>query len=526
MEDRGEMQLFDYVVVGAGSAGCVLAARLSEDPSTRVLLVEAGAAAGPELMAVPPAWPSLIGSSVDWGYSTVPQSGTNNLIHPYPRGKVLGGSSSINAMAFLRGHRAGYDAWAQNGAVGWDYQNLLPFFKRSERAAGRDPNYRGAEGPMQVSPPVDVNKLVNAYLDAAVEVGHSITADLNGKEQEGVAWLEMNIVGGARQSAADGYLRPALSRSNLAVVPNALVRRLTLSADRCTGIEYLVDGQPQWAGADREVILSAGTIGSAQLLMLSGIGPADHLREFDIDVVSDLPGVGANLQDHPLAGITYSAIKPIPAGTNNHSDLVAALRSHPGLSAPDVQLIFLGIPYYPPMLAGPVIGYTIGISLMQPHSRGSVRLASSDPTTAPLIDPNLLADKRDVAAMVAGLRMAREVGEARALAEWRDTEELPGAAAQDDGELREYLCRVTGPYFHGVGTCRIGDDPLAVVDTELRVHGISALRVVDASVMPRIIGANTYATVLAIAERAAWLMCASPTSICGSADPADGSQPG
>ena len=496
---------FDYVVVGAGSAGCVLAARLSEDPSTRVLLVEAGAATGPEMMALPPAWPTLMGSSADWAYVTVPQSGTNDQVQPYPRGKVFGGSSGINAMTFLRGHRCGYDAWAQEGATGWGYEDLLPYFQRSEQTVGRDPAYRGTDGPMRVSPPAEVHPIAHAYFDAAVQVGHHVSADLNGAEQEGVSWLEMNIVDGARQSAADAYLVPVLARPNLTVIPNALVCRLILSEGRCVGIEYAAAGGPRMVRADGEVILSAGAVGSAHLLMLSGVGPADQLRGFGIDVLVDLPGVGANLQDHPLGGVTYSATRTIPAGPNNHSDLIAMLRSRPTLSAPDVQLLFLDIAYHPPTLSGPVHGYTIGFSLMRPHSRGSVRLASGDPATAPFIDPNLLGDERDLAGMVTALRMAREVGAAPALDAWRDKEVLPGAAVDGDA-LRDYVRRVTGPYFHAVGTCRIGDDPLAVVDAELRVHGVSGLRVVDASVMPQIIGANTHATVLAIAERAASIL--------------------
>ncbi|TDC37179.1 choline dehydrogenase [Micromonospora sp. 15K316] len=500
------MHSFDYVIVGAGSAGSVLAARLSENPQTRVLLVEAGAAEGPELMAVPPAWPALIGSAVDWGFTTVPQNGTDGIVHPYPRGKVFGGSSSINAMAFMRGHRSGYDAWARNGAEGWGHEDLLPFFKRSERAPGRDSGYRGTDGPMVVSPATDAHPLSSAYLDAALEVGHHFSSDLSGKEQEGVAWLDTNIVDGVRQSAADGYLRPVLARPNLTVIPDVVVRRLTLSAGRCTGVEYSVDGQLRSVSADREVILSAGAVGSPHLLMLSGIGPAEHLREFGIDVVAHLPGVGANLQDHPLAGITYAATKPVPPTVNQHSDLVAMVRSRPDLPAPDLQLLFLDIAYHPPGLAGPTNGYTIAFSLMLPHSRGSVRLASGEPTAAPLIDPNFLGDERDLSRMVTGLRMAREVGEARALADWRVQEALPGAKLQDEDELEAYVRQVTGPYFHATGTCRIGTDPMAVVDADLRVHGVDGLRVVDASVMPEIVGANPNATVLAIAERAATLI--------------------
>ncbi|MET7747708.1 GMC family oxidoreductase N-terminal domain-containing protein [Micromonospora sp. NPDC005367] len=502
------MQSFDYVIVGAGSAGSVLAARLSENSQNRVLLIEAGAAEGPELVAVPPAWPALIGSTADWGFATVPQNGNDGVVHPYPRGKVFGGSSSINAMAFMRGHASGYDAWARNGADGWGYDDLLPFFKRSERAPGRDSGYRGTEGPMVVSPATDGHPLAVAYLDAALEAGHHLSADLSGKEQEGVAWLDTNIVDGVRQSAADGYLRPVLGRPNLTVIPDVMVRRLTLSAGRCTGVEYSVDGQLRSATADREVILSAGAgaVGSPHLLMLSGIGPAEHLREFGIDVVADLPGVGANLQDHPLAGITYAATKPVPPTVNQHSDLVAMVRSRPDLPAPDIQLLFLDIAYHPPGLAGPANGYTIGFSLMLPYSRGSVRLAGSEPTTAPRIDPNFLGDERDLARMVTALRMAREVGEAQALAGWRVQEALPGAAVQDEAELEAYVRQVTGPYFHASGTCRIGTDPMAVVDADLRVHGVDALRVVDASVMPEIVGANPNATVLAIAERASALI--------------------
>jgi choline dehydrogenase len=488
------MNSFDYVVVGAGSAGSVIAARLTEDPHVSVLLVEAGPATGPDLMAVPPAWPALIGSEIDWRFTTVPQTGLGGHALPYPRGKVFGGSSSINAMAFLRGHRDNYDSWG----TGWTFDDLLPYFKRSETASGDD--LRGSDGPMRVSAPRTVNAISHAYRTAAIEAGLPASDDLNGKVQEGVAWLEMNIVDGRRQSAADGYLRPALDRPNLTVLPNAQVKRLVFENGRCVGVDY---GTHETARANREVVLTAGAIGSPQLLMLSGIGPAAHLLEHGIAVRTDLAGVGGNLQDHPLAGITYAARQPLPPAINQHSDLIAMVRTAPGPAAPDMQLLFMDVPYCPPPLEAPEHGYTIAFSLMRPHSRGSVRLASADPSAAPLIDPNFLADPRDLDTMVAGLELARRVGEQNGLGAWRAEEIYPGPADQD---LKDFVRRVTGPYFHASGTCRMGDDSSAVVDRELRVRGVDGLRVADASVMPTLVGANPNATVLAIAERAADLI--------------------
>jgi choline dehydrogenase-like flavoprotein len=501
------MDSFDFVIVGAGSAGSVIAARLSENPQTRVLLVEGGAPGGPPAMSVPAAWPTLIGSEVDWGYSTVPQRGLDDRVIVYPRGKVYGGSSSINAMAFLRGHRDNYDAWARGGADGWGYDDLLPYFKRSETAAaGRDPVFRGTSGPMRPAPAPEVNVLSDAYYAAAVEAGHPSSADLNGRDQEGVAWLEMNIVDGVRQSAADGYLRPVLNRPNLTVIPDALVRRLTFAGDRCTGIEYLVRGQVRQARADREVVLSAGAVGTPQLLLLSGIGPACHLNEHGIYVRVDLPGVGTGLQDHPLTGITYASTQSIPPAINQHSDLIAQLRTRPELVSPDVQIVFMDIAYYAPGTPGPEHGYTILASLMLPHSRGTVRLASDDPAAAPLIDPNFLGDRRDLDTMVAGLRMVREVGAADALREWRIGEAIPGPDVDDAEALGRYIRQTATPFFHAAGTCRLGSDGFGVVDSALRVHGVEGLRVADASIMPALVGANPNATVYAIAEKAAALL--------------------
>jgi choline dehydrogenase len=497
---------FAYVVVGAGSAGCVLAARLSEDPQNRVLLLEAGPADGPDNMAVPPAWPTLIGSEVDWGDTTVPQPAAGGIARPYPRGKVLGGTSSINAMALIRGHRTNYDEWAAAGAYGWGYRDLLPFFKRTETTEGRELAYRGTDGPMRVAPASNVNPLAYAYLQAAEHLGYCHSDDLNGADQEGTCWWDLTIVDGTRQSAADGYLRPALDRPNLTVLTDALVHRLIVADDRCAGVEYSVGDEVRQVCPQSETILSAGSIGSAQLLLLSGIGPTDHLHAVGVDVVADLPGVGANLQDHPWAGVTYAAARPVPPARNNHAELIAAVRSTPDLAAPDIQLIFSDVPYHPPTMPGPANGYTILFAALRPRSRGSVRLADPDPTTAPLIDPNLFGDDRDMVTMLTALAMARELGASPALAEWRDQEALPGFDVHDEHELRDYLRHDTDPYWHPVGTCRIGTDPAAVVDPQLRVHGIDGLRVADASVMPSIPGANTNATVLAIAERAATLV--------------------
>ena len=493
----------DFVVVGGGTAGSVLASRLSERRDVRVLLLEAGAADGPAMMAVPGAWPVLIGSEVDWGYATAPQPGLGGAVLPYPRGKVLGGSSSINAMAHLRGHRSAIDAWELAGAKGWGHDDLLPFYRRSEHTEGLDPRYRGVGGPMKPAPTTQRHPAAVACLQAFRELGYPVTADLNGADQEGPAWYETNVVDGVRQSAADAYLRPVLDRPNLTVLTGAQVRHLLISPGRCTGVSYTLAGELHTAQSTCEVVLCAGAIGSPQLLQLSGVGPADRLRSLDIEVAVDLPGVGENFSDHPSGVAVYSAAQPMPAGTNNHADLLAALRSGPALNAPDLHVLFADIPLTPPGMQGPESGFTIYFALLQPHSRGSVRLVSNDPTVAPSIDPGFLTDERDVAGMLNGLRIAREIGGSQALAAWREAEVLPGPQVTTVAKMRQFLNRAIGTYFHGVGTCRIGIAADAVVDTQLRVHGIEGLRIADASVMPSIPGANTNATVLAIAERAA-----------------------
>ncbi|XVU21281.1 GMC family oxidoreductase [Actinoplanes sp. CA-054009] len=496
---------YDYVVVGAGSAGSILAARLSEDPAVEVLLVEAGAAEPLPAMAVPEAWPTLMGSPADWQDVSTVQAATGTAI-PLPHGRGLGGSSSINGLNFLRGHRSSYDAWETESAKGWGFDDLLPFFRRTETAAGRDPAVRGTDGPMVVSPPRQGNPVIDALLSAAVETGYAAAADASSGLEEGFGRCDNTIVDGRRQSVADAYLRPVLGRPNLTVITGARVLRVRIADGRAGGVEYAVEGAAgvQIAEARREVVLSAGAIGSAHLLLLSGVGPAAHLRENGVTVVRDLPGVGGNLQDHPMSTVTYTATRPVPAIAGNPlGEAVGLLRSGPAVESPDLQALFVNVPYRAPGLAGPDMGmgFTIAVSLMAPRSRGTVRLASADPLTAPLIDPNYLSDEDDVTTLLTGLRLARAIGSAGALAEWRSEEAQPNREPD-----RDYLRESLLAYFHYAGTCRIGDGPDAVVDTQLRVHGVEGLRVADASVMPSLVSANTNATVCAIAERAAALI--------------------
>jgi choline dehydrogenase len=304
---------FDYIVVGGGTAGSVVAARLSQTPGVRVLLLEAGVAKPPSAVADPAAWFTLAGTSVDWAYETAPQAGTDDAVHPWPRGKVVGGSSAINGMMHVRGDRSSYDAWETAGATGWNYRSMLPFFKRSERAVGGDPTYRGLNGPMEVAPGPSNDPLWDACFDAAVEAGHPANPDVNAASAEGVSWHEVNIVNGRRQTAADAYLTPAAVNPRLRIVADAHVCRLIIANTTCVGVEYTIGGQTHTVYAEREVVLTAGAIGTPHLLQLSGIGPGKYLRRFDIDVAADLPGVGENLHDHTKSQVAYTATRPVRA---------------------------------------------------------------------------------------------------------------------------------------------------------------------------------------------------------------------
>lgn len=410
-------------------------------------------------------------------------------------------------MNFLRGHRSSYDSWPGRGAAGWGYDDLLPFFRRSENAPGHGSSARGVGGPLTVAPATEPNPVVEACVGAALEAGHHRATDVSAGLEVGFGWCDNNIVSGVRQSAADAYLRPVLDRPNLRVLSDVLVRRLRIVDGRCVGVVYTAGDRSVPVECDREVVLCAGAIGSPQLLMVSGVGPPEHLREAGVETALDLPGVGANLQDHPLSTLTYASRRPVPVTPGNPpGEALGLVRTDGTADAPDLQILFASMPLRAPTLPGPDDGYAIAFSAMNPYSSGTVRLAGPDVRDTPLVDPDYLGDERDIATMGAGLRVAREIGQAGALAGWRGEEALPGPDVRDGQAVRAYLRQSLMCYFHYCGTCAIGDDAMAVVDTGLRVRGLAGLRVADASVMPAIVSANTNATTYAIAERAAELV--------------------
>jgi choline dehydrogenase len=493
---------YDYVVVGGGSAGCVLASRLSEDENARVLLLERGGVM-PEASVVPAAWPTLLEGPASWPGSTLVQQATGTAVR-WPRGCGLGGSSGINGMAFIRGHRSSYDEWPQLGAKGWGFDDLVPFFRRTESAPHRDPAVRGTNGPMTVAPADPPHPVAASALEAAAEVGHPLASDISGGLDVGFGLWDLTISAGLRQSAADGYLAPVLNRPNLDVATNALVRRVLVRNGRCIGVEFSVGHRTISVYCSGEVVLAAGAVGSAEILLRSGIGPVEHLRELGIEPVLDLPGVGENLHDHPMSAVVYQAAEPLLVSERNHAEAVGLLSSD-GAASPDLHLVVLSVPYHPATVSGPEHGYSIAVGLMTPYSRGVLRLSSAEPDAPPLLDPRYFSDPRDRKALLDGLQIAREIGKADALRSWNAGEALPGTSRGTDS-LDEYMRQSLMTYFHYVGTCRIGTDDMAVVDPDLAVRGVAALRVADASVMPTIPSANTNATVLAIAERAATLI--------------------
>jgi len=525
--------VYEYVIVGGGSAGCVVAARLAEDPGTRVLLLEAGPDAGAiEEVHVPAAYNRLFRSRYDWNYVTLQQERADGRPVYWPRGKVLGGSSSMNAMIYIRGNRADYDAWRDEyGCAGWGYRELLPYFRRAEDNGRGESPYHGTGGPLSVQDPRHKSEQARHFIEAATRRGAPANDDFNGVQQDGVGFYQVTQRDGRRCSAADGYL--ATRPRNLTVVTDALATGLLIEGGRAVGVTYRHDGRDETARADAEVILAAGAIGSPQLLMLSGIGPADHLREQGIYVIADLPSVGANLIDHPSVPVLWStpAVKGLwessgNAGfarwrlthkgplTSNIAEAGGFAKSDPRLSAPDLQWQVLPVAFREQGLTDPARrAMTVLVTLVDVASRGRLSLAARDPRHRPLLDPGYLSDVRDLSALAIGVRMARDYGTAAPLSKIRAEELAPGDGVQTDHEIRDYIRGSAVTAYDPAGTCAMGGDVArsasgydSAVDPWLRVRGVDGLRVVDASVMPTLPRGNANAPTIAIAERAADLI--------------------
>ncbi len=527
------MQTYDYLIVGGGSAGCVLAARLSEDPQVRVALLEAGPPDKSVLIHCPAGLAVLAqNGQANWAFETVPQPGLNGRRGYQPRGKVLGGSSSVNAMVYIRGQRADYDHWAAEGNAGWGYDDVLPYFKRAEHNERGADAWHGSGGPLRVMDLRSPNRFGPVFVEAARQAGYRVNPDFNAAEQEGVGLYQVTHRNGERCSAAKAYLAPARARPNLTVITGVRVTRIVLDGRRATGVEFIQSGQRQRLHAAREVLLCAGALQSPQVLMLSGIGPADELARHGIAGAHDLPGVGRHLHDHPdvvqvvdaphlkdLFGLSFAGLVRVLRGivewrrrrsgmlTTNFAEAGGFIRSRPDEPTPDLQLHFV---------IGKLVdhgrktafghGYSCHVCLLQPKSRGHVTLASADPLAAPMIDPNFLAERDDVERLVRGFKLMRTILQQPALAGYAGRELQASAHAQTDAQIEAFIRTFGDTIYHPVGTCRMGSGALDVVDAQLRVRGLQSLRVVDASIMPRIVSGNTNAPTIMIAEKAADLI--------------------
>ncbi|HVQ06187.1 MAG TPA: choline dehydrogenase [Burkholderiaceae bacterium] len=527
------MQTFDYLIVGGGSAGCVLAARLSEDPQVRVALLEAGPPDKSVLIHCPAGLAVLAqNGQANWAFDTVPQPGLNGRRGYQPRGKVLGGSSSVNAMVYIRGQRGDYDHWAAEGNAGWSFDEVLPYFRRAEHNERGADAWHGGGGPLNVMDLRSPNRFGPVFVEAARQAGYRLNADFNAAEQEGVGLYQVTHRNGERCSAAKAYLAPARVRPNLTVITGVHVTRIVTEGQRATGVEFIQSGHRQRLHAAREVLLCAGALQSPQVLMLSGIGPADELARHGIAQVHDLPGVGRHLHDHPdvvqvvdaphlkdLFGLSFAGVMRVLQGifewrrqrsgmlTTNYAEAGGFIKSRPDEPTPDLQLHFV---------IGKLVdhgrktvfghGYSCHVCLLRPKSRGRVTLASADPLAAPLIDPNFLAERDDVDRLVRGFKLMRSILRQPALAGYTGRELDASARAQTDAQIEDFIRNFGDTIYHPVGTCRMGSGPLDVVDAQLRVRGLHGLRVVDASIMPRIVSGNTNAPTIMIAEKTADLI--------------------
>ncbi|MDX6725680.1 MAG: choline dehydrogenase [Baekduia sp.] len=516
----------DYVIVGAGSAGCVLANRLTEDPAVRVVLVEAGGKDRHPNIKIPAAFAKQFHTNLDWDYFTEPEPYCEGRSLYIPRGKSLGGSSSMNAMLYVRGRPLDYDLWERDGAAGWGWDDIRSYFLKAENNERGASEHHAVGGPLNVADERSPRLLTRRFLEAAERVGIPRVADYNGPEQDGASLVQVTQRNGRRWSAADAYLRPVLNRPNLEVRTGMHAARVVLEGDRAIGVALRDKrGREETLRAEREVLVCAGAIGSPQLLMLSGIGPADHLGDVGVRVAVDSPGVGANLQDHPyvvcvwestVAESLYGADKPRGLAewllrrtgplTSTVAEAFAFVRSRPGLPAADLQYHFAPA-YFVDNGAEEFDGhaFTMGPVLVSPKSRGEIRLAGPDPLAKPRILTNTLADPEDLAALVTGVELAREIAGAEPLASAAGREIYPGAAIRDDGDVGDFVRRNVELLYHPSGTCRMGGED-AVLDPELRVRGVDGLRVVDASVFPIVPGGNTNAPTIMVAERAADLL--------------------
>jgi len=501
---------FDFIVAGAGTAGCVLAARLSEDPDLRVALIEAGGPASDPAIADPLQWPLLQGSAIDWGYQTVPQSGTAGRRHAWPRGRVIGGSSCLNAMAHVRGHPSDFDGWAAAGCQGWSFADLLPYFIRSESSERGPSAYHGDGGPIRLVAPAEPHPITRCYLAAAEELGLAPTDEHNGARMTGPTLNTLTLVNGRRQSVADAYLTPTAARPNLTILHGSLLLQLEFaSGPACCGVTIAAGSERHLLRATRGVILAGGTIGSPALLMRSGIGPADHLRSLGIAVRLDLPGVGANLHDHLLAGgNVYRARRPVPPSKYQHSESLLYMERDGARGAPEIVVACVIAPVLTELFTAPDVGtaFTLMFGFTRPKSRGTIRLASPDPATPPVIDPNYLAEDYDRTVYLEALAAAQSIGATQALAPWRASELLPGPIVRSRAERLAFLGRAAYTHHHPVGTCRMGVDAAAVVGADLRVRGVDGVYVADASVFPTITTGPTNAAIVALAERASDLL--------------------